>query len=155
MGNWTGVVIIVAMFGVVALMGYFRIAPTEPEAWHVDPADPALRDGADGTLIRADADLKSPVFDETPEALLAKLDMVAMETPRTRRLAGGVEEGRITYMTRSLIFGFPDFTTVTTEPSDPGARVVAFGRQRFGRSDLGVNRERLEGWLAALGAPQG
>jgi uncharacterized protein (DUF1499 family) len=61
-----------------------------------------------------------------------------------------VEEGRITYMTRSLVFGFPDYTTVTTVPAGDGAQVVAYGRLRFGSSDMGVNRERLESWLAQL-----
>lgn len=152
MGNWIGVVIVVAMFGFVGLMGYFRIAATDADVWHIDPTDPALSDGAGAALVRADGAIKSPVFDELPEALLTRLDTVAMDTPRTRRLAGSVAQGRITYMTRSFFFGFPDFTSVTTVPSGAGAQVVAYGRLRFGSSDMGVNGERLEGWLADLAA---
>ncbi|WP_424967603.1 DUF1499 domain-containing protein [Dinoroseobacter sp. S375] len=151
MGNWIGVLIIVAMFAVVGVMGYFRLAPTDAESWHVDPTDLSLSDGKGAALVRADGALSSPVFDETPEALLARVDAVALETPRTRRIAGSVDAGRITYMTRSLIFGFPDFTTVTAIPSGAGAELVAYGRLRFGSSDMGVNKERLEGWLAQLG----
>jgi len=36
-------------------------------------------------------------------------------------------------------------------PADEGTRVSAWARQRFGRSDLGVNRARVQGWFAALG----
>lgn len=151
MGNWIGVLIIVAMFAVVGIMGYFRLAPTEAEAWHVDPTDLSLSDGKGSALVRSDGALNSPVFDETPEALLARVDAIALETPRTRRIAGSVAEGRVTYMTRSLFFGFPDFTSVTTIPSGDGAELVAYGRLRFGSSDLGVNAERLQGWLAQLG----
>lgn len=150
MGNWIGVLIIVAMFAFVGGMGYIRIAPSDPEAWHVDPTDPRLSDGAGSALIRADAALQSPVFDETPERLLARVHDVALATPRTRLLAGGPGTGRATYLTRSLIFGFPDYTTVTAVPVEGGAQVVAYGRLRFGQSDMGVNRARLESWLAQL-----
>ncbi|ABV93476.1 conserved hypothetical protein [Dinoroseobacter shibae DFL 12 = DSM 16493] len=150
MGNWIGILIIVAMFAFVALMAVFRLAPSDPAEWHVDPTDPSLSAGSGAALVRSDGNLQSPVFDETPEALLARLHAIADATPRTRVLAGSPEEGRVTYMTRSLVFGFPDYTSVTTIPMGDGAQVVAYGRLRFGSSDMGVNTERLSGWLDQL-----
>ena len=68
-------------------------------------------------------------------------------TPRTQHLAGTVEEGMVTYITRSLVFGFPDYTTARLQ----GDRIEIHSRLRFGQSDMGVNAARLESWLAQLG----
>lgn len=78
---------------------------------------------------------------------LAKLDAVIRATPSTRVLAGSVAEGMITYETRSAFWGFPDYTTVKLSQNGPGWNLAIHGRLRFGRSDLGVNRKRIEGWL--------
>ncbi len=82
--------------------------------------------------------------------MLTSIDRIAGETARTSRIAGSIEEGRITYVTRSAFWGFPDYTTVAAVPVDGGTSVAILGRARFGRSDLGVNRKRIEGWLDAL-----
>jgi uncharacterized protein (DUF1499 family) len=93
-----------------------------------------------------------PAFAATPEEVLAALDAIARATPRTRVLAGSVAEGKITYVTRSAFWGFPDYTTVLAVPVEGGAAPVIWARQRYGRGDLGVNRARVERWLAALAA---
>lgn len=77
---------------------------------------------------------------------LARLDKVARATARTRVLAGSVEEGMVTYITRSAVIGFPDYTTVRQE----GDTLTLFARLRFGRSDFGVNAKRADAWLAAI-----
>jgi uncharacterized protein (DUF1499 family) len=77
---------------------------------------------------------------------LAKLDELAQATPRTTVLAGSVEDGMITYVTRTQVIGFPDYTTVQQD----GDVLRIHARLRFGRSDFGVNRDRVDGWLAAL-----
>ena len=79
---------------------------------------------------------------------MARLDRIIRATPRTTLLAGSPESGMVTYITRSRLWGFPDFTTVEARP---GA-IVIHGRLRFGSSDMGVNRARVEGWVAALAA---
>ncbi|WP_428515957.1 DUF1499 domain-containing protein [Roseovarius sp.] len=77
---------------------------------------------------------------------LARLDTIIRDTSRTTVLAGSVDEGMITYVTRSALWGFPDYTTVAHRDG----RIVLYGRARFGKSDLGVNAKRLDGWLAQL-----
>ncbi|WP_212524682.1 DUF1499 domain-containing protein [Actibacterium sp. MT2.3-13A] len=84
-----------------------------------------------------------------PQAALARLDAIILATPRTRALAGAVAEGHVSYVTRSAVWGFPDTTNVWLE----GALLHIRGHLRFGGSDLGVNRRRIEGWLQALGQP--
>lgn len=120
---------------VVGAMLYFRLAPTEPSKWHqpVEATQNEDREGGAIRVIKADA------------ATLARIDEAARALPRTTPVAGSVDDGRITYMTRSFVFGFPDFTTV--ELRDGEIRMHA--RLRFGRSDFGVNRARLEKLVAA------
>ncbi|WP_368373299.1 DUF1499 domain-containing protein [Roseovarius sp. THAF27] len=77
---------------------------------------------------------------------LERLDAIIRDTPRTTVLAGSVDEGMITYITRSALWGFPDYTTVARQ----GGQIVLYGRLRFGKSDMGVNAKRLDGWLARL-----
>jgi uncharacterized protein (DUF1499 family) len=57
-----------------------------------------------------------------------------------------VGEGRITYITRTKIIGFPDYTTVQQD----GDVLRIHGRLRFGRKDFGVNKARVDGWLAQM-----
>ena len=131
-------------------MIYVRLAPSNPVAWHTDPTA-ATAPARGGWLIRPEGGSgAAPVFATDPAALLAALDKVAMAGPRTLRLAGSVEEGRITYISRSRLWGFPDYTTVTTVAVGEGAAPVIWARQRFGAEDLGVNRARVEGWLTQL-----
>jgi uncharacterized protein (DUF1499 family) len=79
-------------------------------------------------------------------ALLAALDAVALATPRTTRLAGSPAESRITWVTRSALWGFPDYTT-----AEAGLEGVAIrARLRFGQGDMGVNAARLRDWFSRL-----
>ncbi len=60
----------------------------------------------------------------------------------------------ITYVQRSRVFGFPDCLTVKAvaieSTGEAGAGLIIWSRARYGRSDFGVNRARVEAWLAAL-----
>ena len=64
----------------------------------------------------------------------------------TIRSTGSGAAGHITYITRSAVFGFPDMTTVERR----GNQIRMYARLRFGASDLGVNRKRLERVIATL-----
>ena len=120
----------------VLLALYVRFAPSDAGRFHVSGA------------VQSDADLEGGVKRILPGVTLAELDQIAQQTPRTKVLAGSVDDGRITYVTRSRLFGFPDYTTVEAKDG----MVTVYARLRFGRSDLGVNRRRVEGWIKALGA---
>jgi hypothetical protein len=75
---------------------------------------------------------------------------IALATPRTRVLAGSVGEGRITFVTRSRVMGFPDFTTAAVMQSDAGPHVCLYGRQGIGEYDWGVNAARVRDWAGQL-----
>ncbi|AEI94328.1 DUF1499 domain-containing protein [Roseobacter litoralis] len=121
---------------VVCALAYVRLSQGDISNWHVPVAGTQDADGA-GDALR--------VIAATPETFAAA-DAYMAALPRTKALAGSLDEGRITYITRSQVFGFPDYTTV--EYAD--GTLKAFARLRYGQSDLGVNRERLEGLIAAL-----
>ena len=133
-------------------MAFIRLAPTHPSVWHV-PLDPRPLDIAtpspDQVTVFANGayvDLTA-ALDQT-QALLAKLDGIALATPRTLRIAGSAETGRITWQTRSAFWGFPDYTTAESTPDG----VTLYARQRFGAGDWGVNAARLTAWISALNA---
>lgn len=131
---------------VVLLAGaalWVRLAPSDPARWHTDPA--AGAEGPNSHVAKTYVALP-------PAAALAALDRVALATPRTRRLAGSPEEARITYITRSALWGFPDYTTVAALEEGEGSTLVLHARSRFGGHDWGVNAACVTDWLGRLAA---
>ncbi|SFP47419.1 DUF1499 domain-containing protein [Tranquillimonas alkanivorans] len=141
-----------SIFAVVATAGlaWFRLAPTEPAVWHVDPLRAPVPAGSGWLLRSGDGNGDAQRFSQPPGEVLAALDDIALATPRTDRVAGSTGTGRLTYVTRSLVFGFPDYTTVQAAPAEGGTELTVFARQRFGAKDMGVNRKRVEDWMARL-----
>ena len=134
--------IIFAVVLAIALL-WPRLAPTDPMNWHVMPR----ADGV-GDVSRMGGFTAARQITTTSEGILQAIDRIALATPRTARVAGSVEEGMITYQTRSRIFGFPDYTTVAVT-DDP--LLIIDARLRFGKGDMGVNKARVTDWLSQLG----
>lgn len=127
---------------------YVRLAPSDPARWNVAPT-PATK--ADCSVEQGEGDARATCLLAMPPAeALAKLDAIALGTPRTTRLAGSPDEGRITWITRSALWGFPDYTTAEAMPDGSGTRLTVEARLRFGTSDMGVNAARLRDWLPKL-----
>lgn len=141
--------VLVALVAAIAVLAvYVRMAPVRAAGVH----DVALPEGPSG--VAAGVGSHTVLRDASdPMAALAQLDRIARATARTRVLAGSPQEGRITYVTRSALWGFPDFTTIEARPVI--GQIAIFARPRFGQADLGVNRARVEAWLAALDAGAG
>lgn len=128
-----GLVVAALLLGVLA---YVRLAPHDVNRWH-QPVSAEADDDLSGGAVRRM---------EVPLSALALVDQRMRDVPRTTVLAGSVEARRVTYVTRSRWIGFPDYTTI--EWSD--GTLKAFARLRFGLSDLGVNRKRLERVLSGV-----
>jgi hypothetical protein len=145
--------VVFAVLAVIGLLGYIRLAPSDPEVWHIDPGTVPVPAGS-GWLLRT-GEGNAPAHSISVESVeaLRMLDAIAMATPRTTRLAGSPETSRVTYVTRSLIMGFPDYTTVMAVPTAAGTDLVIYARQRFGSNDHGVNKARVESWVSQLGRP--
>ena len=128
---------------VAGAAGYVRFAPSDPARWHVAPAG---AEGPAGEIQAVNGGATLHLTPPDPAAVLARLDAIALATPRTLRLAGSVGEGRITWVSRSRLWGFPDYTTAQITPDG----LTLHARQRFGSNDWGVNAARLRDWLAQL-----
>ncbi len=127
---------------------YVRLAPSDPARWNRMPGDftgsSGMRDVPGGAIY------ESGLLAAPPAEVLTAIEARAMATPRTRLLAGSAGKRQMTFITRSRVFGFPDYTTVVARPENGGSRLRIYGRLRFGRSDLGVNRARISGWIKVL-----
>ncbi|MEH7827017.1 DUF1499 domain-containing protein [Gemmobacter denitrificans] len=130
---------------------FVRLAPLDPGVWHVSLENVRRSGKPNDIRIRPEGgDIAAPVFAMTPELLAERIASIALGEPRTRLLAGSPAEGRMTFVQRSALWGFPDLVTVETLPAPGGSTFRLWSRSRFGYSDLGVNRARAERWLQAL-----
>ena len=139
-----------ALIAGLGLLAYIRLAPSDAAVWHVSPVTAAV--AGPGSCLEAIAIQRNGarvacLSADTPETLLSRLDQTALATPRTTRLAGTPQSGRITWVTRTALMGFPDYTTAEANQSANGTRLDIYARQRFGGADLGVNAARLTNWL--------
>lgn len=133
----------IALILIVTLLGagilYVRLTPVDPDTWHVDPISAEI--GPAGYKTALETDL-------TPPEALAEVEKIALSTPRTKILAGDAQEGRISFVTRSFIWGFPDIATVSATANPSGTAVSFFSRQKVGGYDYGVNKKRIDRWIA-------
>ncbi|MCB6177296.1 DUF1499 domain-containing protein [Rhodobacter sp. Har01] len=142
-----GLTVTLLILASLAFAAYVRLAPSDPARWHVPLAAGADTDPWDQVVpMEGAAALRLSPAKGAPADLLTRLDTIALATPRTTRLAGSPEEGRITWVTRSRLWGFPDYTTAEARPDG----LYIHARLRFGKSDMGVNAARLTDWLSRL-----
>ncbi|MEP5759569.1 MAG: DUF1499 domain-containing protein [Litoreibacter sp.] len=136
---------------IVCLAAVVRLRPLDPETLHVDPTT-AKRPWVPGhVLMREDGDIRSPIFPISRKVLAAKLDGIILATPRSTHLAGDISQDYATYVVRSKLWRFPDIVNVRVIAADGDAsEIIILSRLVYGRSDGGVNRARVEDWLAKL-----
>ena len=139
-----------ALLGAALLAAYVRLSPMEAEDWHVDPAATDRTGRPNDYLVGPEGDRAEVVSDLPPVELLTRLDAVAMAEPGVTRLAGSTVEGRVTYVQRSRLMGYPDAISVSAVPEGAGSRLSIYSRSRYGVSDMGVNAARVDRWVAAL-----
>lgn len=142
-----------AIIAGLGLLAYIRLAPSDPAVWHISAVTTAAV--AKGPCTDSIETVKGGaraacLASGTSEAVLAELDQIALATPRTTRLAGTPQSGRITWITRTALMGFPDYTTAEATQAPDGTRLDVYARQRFGEVDFGVNAARLAAWLSEM-----
>lgn len=148
-----GLIIAFAIIAALGALAYIRLAPSDPAVWHISPFTGAVagqRPCANGIITQPNGARAACLSPETPETLLSNLDAIALASPRTTRLAGTPQTGRITWITRTALIGYPDYTTAEVSAAPAGSRLDIFARQRFGLADGGVNAARLNAWLEGL-----
>ncbi len=113
-----------------------RLAPSDIDKWHKVPQ----------VAHDSDTEKSARRLVMTGKDGLAKVYAIAMSEPRTTVLAGSIEDGMITFVTRSKLMGYPDYTTAYQD----GDMLKLFARSRFGRRDFDVNAKRVDRWIEAL-----
>ena len=98
------------------------------------------------------ADAESPVY-PVPVAVLEEAALAAIRAqPRVVAVAGDPVARQYAFVQRTPVLRFPDTVTVRFVDLGGQSSLALFSRSKYGRSDLGVNRARVEAWLAAIRA---
>ncbi|MFK5997500.1 MAG: DUF1499 domain-containing protein [Rhodobacterales bacterium] len=142
------VIIYLVLLGVIGLMAYVRLAPNDPAVWHQNP-ETAVSTGKPNEyrLIGGQA----PIFNMAAPDLATLVDNLIAAQARVTRLAGSPETLMMTYVQRSMSMGYPDYITFKIVPvGDEKSKLEILSRARFGRSDLGVNKRRVEQWVGLI-----
>jgi uncharacterized protein (DUF1499 family) len=107
-------------------------------------------------MCSTETDGEAPVFDVPLEQLQVAWDEMLAEQPRLQVLRRDVTNVQIDYVQRTRLLRFPDLITVRFVPIDDGHSTVAiYSRSVWGKGDMGVNRIRVEEWLARVRARLG
>jgi uncharacterized protein (DUF1499 family) len=142
------ILLVLVVVAVAAAAVYFRAAPLDAEALHVDPSTVtpptspnfALMSQTSGHFIQA-----------SPEEVATRIAAVAA-ADGAEALAGTPDEGHVTYVVRSSVMGFPDAITLRWAAEGEGTQLEIFSRALYGYSDLGVNTQRAHRWSEAARA---
>ncbi|HTT79168.1 MAG TPA: DUF1499 domain-containing protein [Stellaceae bacterium] len=168
MARGIGIGIVVAVLALVAAAVGLRLAMERP-------AEARLRPGEDVSIaslrgpIPSNAFLAcpphycpharaaaSPVFAVDADRLYWRVVRLATRAPRVTIIADDPRRRRVVLIQRSALFRFPDIVIAEIVPLGSGRSSLAlYSRARYGRDDFGVNRRRVERWLARLAAPAG
>jgi uncharacterized protein (DUF1499 family) len=114
-----------------------------PNSWLVAPAD----------FAGGKPDEESPVFDVAPRILAEAWMQVLRAQPRTT-ITGVFADGlHIEADQKSALFGFVDRISARVLPlAASRSTLIVYSRSQVGYWDLGVNRSRVQQWLADLRA---
>ena len=131
---------------------WVRLNPMEAADWHADP-DAAERTGRPNDYLIAPGGDREPIVTEAgPGDLHKRLGDALARMPRTEPLDETVTDDAIlaTWVQRSQLMRYPDAISFKITPEGDGSRLVIWSRSRYGQSDLGVNRARIEDLLSDL-----
>ena len=103
-------------------------------------------------LCGQDPDRESPVFPVPATDLRNQWFEMIGNQPLTDWIASDEAIQQYDFLQRTPLMRYPDTITVRFIPLEEGRSTVAiYSRSHYGRSDFGVNQERIDGWLDALG----
>ncbi|MEO1015929.1 MAG: DUF1499 domain-containing protein [Pseudomonadota bacterium] len=104
----------------------------------------------DGFCENAEPDAAAPVFEDSPDALYARLTALAGARTDWTRLKSDPAARALAWIAVTPLLRFKDDIDARVVESPGGATVAIYSRSRVGYSDLGANRKRVERLLADL-----
>ena len=146
--KWITGLLILGLLGGAVVQGLVRFWPADFARAHRMPSGPET---GDGYWVRSTGVSLGLTVQETPAQVLERLDGVIRATPRTKVIAGSVDEGLVTYVTRTAFWGFPDVTTVGAEAGEGATELRLRANAWFAGYDWGVNLRRVQGWMGQAG----
>ncbi|MFN0192399.1 MAG: DUF1499 domain-containing protein [Aestuariivirga sp.] len=103
-------------------------------------------------VCKAASDVTPPEFAVSAADLRLAFAKVIAAEPRITAVASDDAEMTDRYIQRSALMHYPDTIVVKFFDLPEGRSTIAlYSRSQLGKSDLGVNRTRIERWLAKLG----
>lgn len=135
-------VLILVLAGIV----WVRFAPIDRDAWHVDPGEADVPAGSGLRFIGREA----PRYPAETEVVLANFAQIAEDEPNTRYLEGDLDEGMMTFVTRSKVLGLPEIITVKAVSEGRLTKLSIVSRARYGISGARRGGERLDRWLQEM-----
>jgi uncharacterized protein (DUF1499 family) len=102
-------------------------------------------------ICKAKSDIAAPLYPVSAAELRRALAKVIASEPRIKTVETSDATLTDRYIQRSERLGFPD-TIVARAIDRPDGRstIALYSRSQLGESDLGVNKARIERWLAKL-----
>ena len=117
----------------------FKLTP-KPNQYLVAP---------EGYCGNAEPHRVAPVYSVAAQALEDAFADIALAEPRV--VSRPADDGQREFAQRSALMRFPDTITVEASELDGGQSTLAiYSRSKVGYSDLGVNKKRIDEWLARL-----
>ncbi len=99
----------------------------------------------------ARSDLTPPVYAVPAQQLRTAFATMIASEPRVVRVASDDAAMTERYVQRTEWLGFPDTIAVRfLDRPNETSTLALYSRSKFGEGDLGVNRARIERWLAKL-----
>ncbi|MDG2095940.1 MAG: DUF1499 domain-containing protein [Paracoccaceae bacterium] len=142
--------IIFAVFLIVIIvLCYIRFAKPNESNWHVDPELVSRNDLRNSFLINSKS---SNFFHYAVPVKELYIELYTiLEEDKCQRVFGDIDDGLITFVCRSRLFGFPDYVSISLRESETGVSTLSvFSRSRFGIYDFGKNKKRVTNWLQQL-----
>lgn len=94
---------------------------------------------------------QSPTFDIPVSALEETALTLIHSQPRVEVIATDAARRQYAFVQRTALLRFPDTITMRfVDLGDGRSSPAVYSRSKFGYSDLGANKRRVEAWLAAI-----
>ncbi|MGH1350804.1 MAG: DUF1499 domain-containing protein [Methyloligellaceae bacterium] len=106
----------------------------------------------EGLCKEAEPHRTAPVYPVSAPELQQLWDKFVSKQPRITRKDADEANMKFELVQRTALFRFPDTITVQfIQLSDPNQSTLAiYSRSKYGRSDFGQNKKRINAWLSAL-----
>lgn len=142
-------VIILCVLICLLFFAYIRLSKVDKNIWHVDP-DIIIFNNENNSFLLHSNIIRTETFNIDVNFLFNTLNNIIIND-NCEKIFGDINQGLVTYVCRSKVFGFPDYVSISFKAVDVKRSTIGiFSRSRFGRYDFGKNKQRVQKWLTEL-----